>query len=54
VTAAVHAETRTIPIVFTAVSDPVASGIVTQLDCPSGNVTGFASFADYCSAIRCK
>jgi putative ABC transport system substrate-binding protein len=41
-TAAVQGETRTIPIVFTAVGDPVVDGIVLQLDRPSGNVTGFA------------
>jgi putative ABC transport system substrate-binding protein len=38
---AVQRETRTIPIVFTAVGDPVASGIVPRLDRPGGNVTGF-------------
>jgi putative ABC transport system substrate-binding protein len=42
-TAALQRETGTIPIVFVNVSDPVASGIVTRLDRPSGNVTGFAS-----------
>jgi putative ABC transport system substrate-binding protein len=41
-TAAVQRETRTIPIVFVAVSDPVASGIVARLDRPSANITGFA------------
>jgi putative tryptophan/tyrosine transport system substrate-binding protein len=41
-TAAVQRETRTIPIVFANVGDPVASGIVPQLDRPGGNVTGFA------------
>jgi putative ABC transport system substrate-binding protein len=41
-TAAVQRETRTIPIVFAGVGDPVASGIVTRLDRPGGNVTGFA------------
>jgi putative ABC transport system substrate-binding protein len=35
---------RTIPIVFTVVADPVASGVVERLDRPSGNVTGFAVF----------
>jgi putative ABC transport system substrate-binding protein len=43
-TAAVQRETRTIPIVFANVSDPVASGIVERLDHPSGNITGFANF----------
>jgi putative ABC transport system substrate-binding protein len=42
VTAAVQRETRTIPIVFAGVADPVASSIVSQLDRPSGNITGFA------------
>jgi putative ABC transport system substrate-binding protein len=42
-TAAVQRETRTIPIVFTTLVDPVASGIVARLDRPGGNITGFAS-----------
>jgi putative ABC transport system substrate-binding protein len=42
-TVALQRETRTIPIVFASVSDPVASGIVARLDRPSGNVTGFAT-----------
>jgi putative ABC transport system substrate-binding protein len=41
-TRAVQRETRTIPIVFVGVSDPVASGIVARLNQPSGNITGFA------------
>jgi len=41
-TVAVQRETRTIPIVFANVGDPVASGIVARLDRPGGNVTGFA------------
>jgi putative ABC transport system substrate-binding protein len=40
-TAALQRETRTIPIVFAGVNDPVASGIVERLDRPGGNVTGF-------------
>ena len=43
-TAALQRETRTIPIVFAGVSDPVVSGIVPRLDRPSGNVTGFAIY----------
>jgi putative ABC transport system substrate-binding protein len=43
-TLAVQRETRTIPIVFVNVADPVASGIVGRLDRPSGNATGFAAF----------
>lgn len=34
-------ETRTIPIVFTMVYDPVGSGLVTNLARPADNVTGF-------------
>jgi putative ABC transport system substrate-binding protein len=41
-TAALQRETRTIPIVFAGVTDPVARGIVARLDRPSGNITGFA------------
>jgi putative ABC transport system substrate-binding protein len=40
-TVALQRETRTIPIVFAGVADPVASGIVARLDRPSGNITGF-------------
>jgi putative tryptophan/tyrosine transport system substrate-binding protein len=40
-TAALLEKTRTIPIVFVAVSDPVGSGFVTSLNRPGGNVTGF-------------
>jgi putative ABC transport system substrate-binding protein len=43
VTVALQRETRTIPIVFASVSDPVASGIVARLDRPSGNITGIAN-----------
>jgi putative ABC transport system substrate-binding protein len=43
-TAALQRETRTIPIVFVNVGDPVASGLVARLDRPSGNITGFAIY----------
>ena len=36
--------TRSIPIVFTWVSDPVGSGFVTNLPRPGGNITGFHNF----------
>ena len=42
-TIALQRETQTIPVLFTNVGDPVASGIVPRLDRPGGNVTGFAS-----------
>jgi putative ABC transport system substrate-binding protein len=43
-TVAVQRETRTIPIVFSAGSDPVASGMVERLNRPGTNTTGFANF----------
>jgi putative ABC transport system substrate-binding protein len=43
-TVAVQQETRTIPVVFAGLTDPVATGIVPRLDRPGGNVTGFASY----------
>jgi putative ABC transport system substrate-binding protein len=42
-TVALQRETRTIPIVFATVSDPVESGIVARLNQPGGNITGFAT-----------
>jgi putative tryptophan/tyrosine transport system substrate-binding protein len=36
--------TRTIPVVFVAIADPVAAGFVDSLACPGGNATGFMSF----------
>src|SRR5215467_5062656 len=44
VTVALQRETRTIPIVFVSLSDPVVSGIVAALNRPSGNITGFAAY----------
>jgi putative ABC transport system substrate-binding protein len=40
-TAALQRETRTIPIVFAIVSDPVGEGFVASLSHPGGNITGF-------------
>jgi putative tryptophan/tyrosine transport system substrate-binding protein len=40
-TAAMLQQTRTIPIVFAGVSDPVGSGFVASFPRPGGNVTGF-------------
>ena len=59
-TAALQRETRTIPVVFASVGDPVASGIVARLDRPSGNITGFATWeaslggCQSLSEISCK
>ena len=41
---ALQRETRTIPIVFVNVGDPVVVGLVARLDRPGGNTTGFALF----------
>ena len=42
--AAVFAETKTIPIVFTIVADPVGVGFVSSLARPGGNITGFTLY----------
>ena len=42
--AALHRETRSLPIVFVQVSDPVKLGFVASLAQPGGNMTGFATF----------
>jgi len=39
-------ETRSIPIIFATVADPVGSGFVASLARPGGNVTGFQSGVD--------
>jgi putative ABC transport system substrate-binding protein len=44
VTEIVQRETRTIPIVFVFVGDPVGSGFVTNIARPDGNLTGFPVF----------
>ena len=43
-TTAMLQATRTIPIVFPVVGDPVGAGIVDSLARPGGNVTGFMTF----------
>jgi putative tryptophan/tyrosine transport system substrate-binding protein len=40
-TLAVHQKTKTIPIVFTQLADPVGFGLAESLGHPGGNVTGF-------------
>ena len=40
-TAAMLQQTRTFPIIFVLVADPIGSGFVTNLSRPGGNVTGF-------------
>jgi putative ABC transport system substrate-binding protein len=46
VTAALKRETRTIPIVFVSISDPVGSGLVESLARPGGNITGFLLYEE--------
>ena len=44
VVAALQRETRSVPIVFVSVIDPVGAGLVTGLARPGGNTTGFTVF----------
>jgi putative ABC transport system substrate-binding protein len=37
-------ETRTTPIIFTVIGDPVGSGFIKSLARPDGNATGFTNF----------
>jgi putative tryptophan/tyrosine transport system substrate-binding protein len=41
---AVQRATRSIPVVFVVVVDPVGAGLVQSLAQPGGNITGFATF----------
>ena len=43
VTAALKSETRTTPIVFVIVSDPIGAGFVASVARPAGNITGFVN-----------
>src|SRR5215470_3905424 len=42
--AALQPATRTVPIVFVQVADPVTAGFVASLAKPGGNITGFTPF----------
>lgn len=45
-TAAMQQETRTIPIVFASVADPIGSGFVASLSRPGGNLTGLLQYEE--------
>jgi putative ABC transport system substrate-binding protein len=44
--AALHQQTRSIPILFVVVNDPLGQGVIANLARPGGNVTGF-TFVEY-------
>src|SRR5262249_54540104 len=46
IVAALKLATDSIPIVFSAINDPVGQGFVTTLSRPGGNITGF-TFVDF-------
>lgn len=46
IAAALRSETRTIPIVFVNVSDPIGSGLVASLARPGGNLTGLMLYEE--------
>jgi putative ABC transport system substrate-binding protein len=45
-TAALLQQTRTVPVVFAVVSDPVGSGFAASFPRPGGNLTGFSNIED--------
>jgi putative ABC transport system substrate-binding protein len=57
IVAALQSETRTIPIVFVSVADPIGSGFISSLARPGGNVTGLMTFepsiaGKWCSMLK--
>src|SRR5690348_15315783 len=57
IAAALQRETRTIPIVFLSLADPVGSGFITSLARPGGNMTGLMTFepsiaGKWCSMLK--
>ncbi|MGY4284850.1 ABC-type uncharacterized transport system substrate-binding protein [Bradyrhizobium sp. LM2.7] len=42
--AALKKHTKTVPIVFAVVADPVGAGFVQSLAKPGGDITGFTTF----------
>ena len=51
-TVAAKNASRTIPIVFTAVADPISSGLVDSLSHPGGNITGFIEISEVLAGKR--
>jgi len=54
---ALQSDTRTIPIVFVSVADPIGSGFISSLARPGGNVTGLTTFepsiaGKWCSMLK--
>jgi putative ABC transport system substrate-binding protein len=41
---ALRKETNTIPLVFVQISDPIGTGLITNMSHPGGNITGFTNF----------
>lgn len=41
-----------IPVIFSAVSDPVGSGLVDSLDAPGANITGTSDYLDTASVMK--
>src|SRR5690242_3085488 len=57
IAAALQSETRTIPIVFVSVADPIGSGFISSLARPGGNLTGLLTFepsiaGKWCSMLK--
>lgn len=50
-TVSVQRATRTLPIVFVLVADPVGAGITDSMSRPSGNATGFTPF-EFTTAVK--
>ena len=49
---AASSATRTIPVIFTMVGDPIGAGLVASLSRPGANVTGFSDLASEFAAKR--
>src|SRR5258708_20939063 len=53
-TAALQRATRTLPVVFVAVSEPVAQGLVQRLARPGGQINAFSKFEPPLGAEGCE